>query len=77
MVDGYEQGIRENWRQFSLQVLTVFAVGLAMGSERTVLPLLAGEESGVGSFLVVGSFVASFGVVKAVLNLYAGTWGDT
>jgi MFS family permease len=70
------QGIRANWRQFALQVLTVFAVGLTMGAERNVVPLMAEEIFGVTSFLVIGSFVVSFGIVKAVLNLYAGKWAD-
>ncbi|WP_254768596.1 MFS transporter [Salinilacihabitans rarus] len=69
------QGIREHVGQFSLHVLLVFATGLTIGSERTVVPVL-GEDLGVESFLVIGSFVVSFGFVKAVLNLYAGKWGE-
>lgn len=72
----YEQGIRRNWRQFLLQVLTVFAVGLTMGAERNVVPIMAEETFGIESFLLIGSFVVSFGVVKAVLNLYSGKWAD-
>jgi MFS family permease len=71
-----EQGIRKNWVQFILQVLTVFAVGLTMGAERNVVPLMGEEIFGVTSFLVIGSFVVSFGIVKAVLNLYSGKWAD-
>jgi len=71
-----EQGIRRNWIQFVLQILTVFAVGLTMGAERNVVPLMGEENFGVTSFLVIGSFVVSFGVVKAVLNLYSGKWAD-
>jgi len=71
-----EQGIRKNWIQFILQVLTVFAVGLTMGAERNVVPLMGEEIFGVTSFLVIGSFVVSFGIVKAVLNLYSGKWAD-
>lgn len=70
------QGIRANRGQFALQVLTVFAVGLTMGTERTVVPLMGEEIFGVASMLVIGSFVVSFGLVKAALNLYAGRWGD-
>jgi len=72
----YAQGIRRNWRQFLLQVLTVFAVGLTMGTERTVVPIMAEETFGIESVLVTGSFVVSFGVVKAVLNLYSGKWAE-
>jgi MFS family permease len=71
------QGIREHLGQFSLHVLLVFATGLTIGSERTVGPVLGEEVLGVESFLVIGSFVVSFGVVKSVLNLYAGKWGET
>jgi MFS family permease len=71
-----QQGIRKNWVQFILQVLTVFAVGLTMGAERNVVPLMGEEIFGVTSFLVIGSFVVSFGIVKAVLNLYSGKWAD-
>ncbi|TYL36994.1 MFS transporter [Natronococcus pandeyae] len=72
----YTQGIRENWQQFLLQVLTVFAVGLTMGSQRNVVPIMGEETFGVESLLVIGSFVVSFGIVKAVLNLYSGKWAD-
>ncbi|MFC4543777.1 MFS transporter [Halosolutus amylolyticus] len=70
------QGIREHLGQFSLHVLLVFATGLTIGSERTVVPILGEDVLGVESFLVIGSFVVSFGFVKALLNLYAGKWGE-
>jgi len=72
-----EQGIREHLGQFSLHVLLVFATGLTMGSERAVLPVLGRDVLGVESVVYIGSFVVSFGFVKALLNLYAGKWGDT
>ncbi|WP_280587886.1 MFS transporter [Halorubrum sp. Boch-26] len=71
-----KQGIREHLGQFSLHVLLVFATGLTIGSERTVVPALGEDVLGVESFLVIGSFVVSFGVVKSILNLYAGKWGE-
>ncbi len=71
-----KQGIREHLGQFSLHVLLVFATGLTIGSERTVVPVLGEEVLGVKSLLVIGSFVVSFGIVKSVLNLYAGKWGE-
>ena len=70
------QGIREHLGQFSLHVLLVFATGLTIGSERTVVPVLGEDVLGVESFLVIGSFVVSFGIVKSILNLYAGKWGE-
>lgn len=71
------QGIREHLSQFSLHVLLVFATGLTIGSERAVVPVLGRDVLGVESFVVIGSFVVSFGFVKAVTNLYAGKWGET
>ncbi|MCU4744409.1 MFS transporter [Natronoglomus mannanivorans] len=73
----YKQGIKRNWRQFGLQILTVFAVGLTMGSQRNVVPIMGEETFDVTSFLVIGSFVVSFGIVKALLNLYSGKWADS
>ncbi|WP_254538454.1 MFS transporter [Halomarina litorea] len=73
----YTQGIRRNWQQFALQLLTVFAVGLTIGAERNVVPILGRDVLGVESVLVIGSFVVSFGFVKALLNLYGGKWSET
>ncbi|SFR98084.1 Predicted arabinose efflux permease, MFS family [Halomicrobium zhouii] len=70
------QGIREHLGQFSLHVLLVFATGLTIGSERAVVPVLGRDVLGVESLFVIGSFVVSFGIVKSVLNLYAGKWGE-
>ena len=72
----YTQGIREHLSQFSLHVLLVFATGLTIGSERAVVPVLGRDGLGVDSLFVIGSFVVSFGFVKALLNLYAGKWGE-
>ncbi|WP_226013463.1 MFS transporter [Halomicrobium salinisoli] len=71
-----KQGIREHLGQFSLHVLLVFLTGLTIGSERAVVPVLGEDVLGVESFLVIGSFVVSFGIVKSILNLYAGKWGE-
>ena len=72
-----KQGIRQHLGQFSLHVLLVFATGLTIGSERTVVPVLGRDVLGVKSLIVIGSFVVSFGFVKSLLNLYAGKWGET
>ena len=73
----YRQGIRRNWSQFALQLLVVFAVGLTIGAERNVVPVLGRDILGVESILVIGSFVVSFGFVKALLNLYGGKWSES
>ena len=69
-------GLRENWRQFSLLVLINAFVGATVGLERTVLPLLAEAEFGIVTNSVVLSFLISFGVVKAIANLFAGRLSD-
>jgi MFS family permease len=69
-------GLRENWRQFSLLVLINAFVGAMIGLERTILPLVAEADFGLLSKTVVLSFLISFGLVKALANLFAGRLGD-
>jgi MFS family permease len=69
-------GLRANWRQFWLLVLVNAFVGAMVGMERTVLPLLAQAEFGLASKSAVLSFIATFGVVKAVTNFFAGRLSD-
>lgn len=65
-------GLGANWRQFALLVAINAFVGGMVGLERTVLPLLAGEEFGIASKTAAISFVATFGFAKAFANLFAG-----
>jgi MFS family permease len=51
-------------------------VGAMIGLEQTVVPLLGKEEFGLESNVLVLSFIASFGIVKAILNLFAGSLSD-
>src|ERR671938_204385 len=69
-------GLRANWRQFWLLVLVNAFVGAMVGLERAVLPLIAEREFGLASRTAVLSFIATFGVVKALTNLLAGRLGD-
>ena len=69
-------GLRANWRQFWLLVGVNAFVGAMVGLERTVMPLIAEREFGLGSKSAVLAFVASFGLVKAFTNLAAGRLGD-
>jgi MFS family permease len=71
-----ELGLRANWRQFWLLVLVNAFVGAMVGLERTVLPLIGEREFGLASATAVLSFIATFGVVKALANVVAGTLGD-
>lgn len=72
--DMYVQGIRANLHQFIWQAVQVFFVGLVIGMERSVLPVVAAQDFGVpkSSFLYLLSFVISFGLVKGALNFVAG-----
>jgi MFS family permease len=72
-------GLRENWEQFTLLVAVNAFVGATVGIERVLLPLLAEREFGLASRAAILSFIASFGLVKALANLFAGRisehWG--
>ena len=69
-------GLRENLPQFSLLVLLNAFVGAMVGLERTVLPLLGEQEFGLSSKTAITSFIVSFGVTKAVINLVAARLSD-
>ncbi|HEX6049301.1 MAG TPA: MFS transporter [Gemmatimonadaceae bacterium] len=69
-------GLRANWRQFWLLVLVNAFVGAMVGLERTVLPLLGAADFGLASRTAALSFIATFGVVKAVTNFFAGGLAD-
>ena len=69
-------GLRANWPQFALLVLINAFVGGMVGLERTIVPLLAEEEFGLASRTIALSFIISFGVVKALANLFAGRFSD-
>ena len=72
-------GIRPNLGQFLVKTLLVFFVGITIGMERNVIPVLAEDEFAIASSSVILSFVVSFGFVKALLNLFGGrlseSWG--
>ncbi len=69
---GPRLGLSANWQQFALLVATNAFVGGLVGLERSVLPVLARDEFGVASKTVAVSFIATFGLAKAIANLFAG-----
>lgn len=69
-------GLRDNLLQFSLLVLVNAFVGGMIGLERTVVPLIGTKEFGIGSEVVVFSFIITFGLVKACVNLASGVLAD-
>jgi MFS family permease len=69
-------GLRENLPQFLLLVAINALVGGMFGQERTVVPLLGESEFGLGPGAGMLSFIAVFGLTKAVVNYYAGRLAD-
>lgn len=70
-------GLKENLPQFSLLVLVNAFVGVMIGMERVVIPVLAEELYGLASYSAVLSFIITFGSAKALSNLLAGRLGDS
>ena len=69
-------GLRENLPQFALLVVINAFVGSMVGLERTVLPLLGEQDFGLTSKTAITSFIVSFGVTKAIINLIAARLSD-
>ena len=69
-------GLRENAAQFSLLVLVNACVGAMIGTERSILPLLADQEFHLAARIGVLSFIIVFGITKAVSNYVAGQIAD-
>jgi MFS family permease len=69
-------GLLANWQQFTLLVLVNAFVGAMVGLERTVVPLIAEADFGLTSKSLTLSFIVSFGIVKALANLFAGRFSD-
>jgi MFS family permease len=67
-------GILINKHQFGLHLVQIFLVGLTIGMTRVVVPGLAETDFGLANqaFFLLTSFVVAFGIVKAVMNLFAG-----
>jgi MFS family permease len=73
------QGLRQNLSQFVILIIVNAFVGAMIGLEQTVVPIIGKDIFGIQSNAIILSFIASFGLVKALLNLYAGAlaerWG--
>jgi MFS family permease len=69
-------GLRANWRQFTLLVVVNAFVGAMLGLERSVLPLMAKADFGIVSATAALSFIATFGLAKALTNLLSGWLAD-
>lgn len=69
-------GLRENARPFAWLVLINAFVGAMVGLERSLFPDFARNEFGVETAAAVLSFIAVFGLFKAVANYFAGRWAQ-
>ena len=65
-------GLSANWQQFTLLVVVNAFVGAMVGLERSVLPLIAVQDFAIASTTAAVSFIATFGLTKALANLAAG-----
>jgi MFS family permease len=69
-------GLRANLAQFSLLVVVNALVGAVIGLERSILPAIAERELHLTARAAVLSFIAVFGVSKALTNYLAGRLAD-
>jgi MFS family permease len=72
MTDKVQLGLRENWKQFALLVIVNAFVGGMVGLERTIIPQIAEVEFALAAKTAILSFIAVFGVTKAITNYYTG-----
>ncbi|WP_034721128.1 MULTISPECIES: MFS transporter [Actinomycetes] len=69
-------GLRANAAQFTLLVAINALVGGMVGQQQTVLPLLAEDVFGLSGYTFIFTYVAAFGITKAIANYFAGTFSD-
>ena len=69
-------GLRDNAAQFSLLVLVNAFVGAMAGMERSIVPAIADQEFHVAARTSILSFIAVFGLTKALTNYAAGSLAD-
>jgi len=69
-------GLRENAAQFALLVVVNAFVGAMVGTERSILPLIAVRDFGLAVRAGILSFIVVFGLSKALTNYAAGRLAD-
>ena len=74
--DSVRLGLKANWQQFALLVAVNAFVGAMVGTERVILPLLAERQLGLAFRAAILSFIVTFGLTKAIANLFAGHFGE-
>src|SRR4030095_11895209 len=70
-------GLRENWKQFTLLVIINGFVGGMVGLERSILPRIAEVEFHIAAKTAILSFIAVFGILKAITNFFTGALSTT
>lgn len=65
-------GLKANRRQFAFLVLINAFVGGMVGMERSIFPAFAAEQFGLDSNAALLSFIAAFGLSKALANYFTG-----
>jgi MFS family permease len=65
-------GLADNWKQFTLLVIVNGFVGMMIGAERSLLPLIAERDFAMHSATAMLTFLVAFGLTKAVANHLAG-----
>jgi MFS family permease len=70
-------GLRENIGQFGLLVVINAFVGAMAGMERSILPAIADQDFHLAARTAILSFIAVFGVTKAVTNYITGRAADS
>jgi MFS family permease len=69
-------GLKANLPQFALLMLINAFVGGMVGLERTVVPLIGTQEFHLLLNTTATSFIVSFGLSKAFMNLWSGAMAD-
>ena len=67
-----QQGLTENKLPFALLVLANAFVGAMVGLERAVMPDYAASRFELSTTTALLSFIAAFGLTKALFNLLTG-----
>ena len=70
-------GLKENWKQFTLLVIINAFVGGMVGMERSIFPEFAKFKFGISSSTAIMSFIAAFGITKALSNYYTGKMANS
>jgi Arabinose efflux permease len=72
-----QQGLKENWQQFTVLIIINAFVGGMVGLERSIFPDLANFKFGISGHTAILSFIITFGLVKSIANYVAGKYART